>query len=125
MAAYRDREGVLHRMSAVCPHLKGMLTWNGSEGSWDCPHHASRFDSRGHVVNGPAIGDLQRLDSMGRAKDEQGIAKDRWTGRAELVPVGRGLGVQETPEAGAGHHGTWGLPGGPGAVSLSGPACTR
>lgn len=77
IAAYRDRDGALHRMSAVCPHLKGIVTWNGSEGSWDCPLHGSRFDCRGHVVNGPAIADLQRLTPAGKPKDEQGAVKDR------------------------------------------------
>lgn len=58
VAAYRDEEGRLHTMSAVCPHLKGIVTWNGSESTWDCPCHGSRFDCRGHVLNGPANSDL-------------------------------------------------------------------
>ena len=62
VAAFRDEGGELHRMSAVCPHMKCLVTWNGSEKSWDCPCHGSRFDCRGHVLNGPANSDLTHLD---------------------------------------------------------------
>lgn len=61
VAAYRDEHGELHRMSAVCPHLKCIVTWNSSERTWDCPCHGSRFDCRGHVLNGPANSDLEHL----------------------------------------------------------------
>ncbi|MDB5103551.1 MAG: puuB [Fibrobacteres bacterium] len=67
VAAYREEDGTLHRMSAVCPHLKCIVTWNGSESSWDCPCHGSRFDCRGHVLNGPANEDLAHLDPAGDA----------------------------------------------------------
>ncbi|MDQ3003065.1 MAG: FAD-dependent oxidoreductase, partial [Fibrobacterota bacterium] len=67
IAAYRDEQGVMHRMSAVCPHLKCIVTWNGSEKSWDCPCHGSRFNCRGHVLNGPANEDLAHLDSVVQA----------------------------------------------------------
>lgn len=62
VALYRDEGGELHRMSAVCPHLKCIVTWNGSERTFDCPCHGSRFDCRGHVLNGPANSDLEHLD---------------------------------------------------------------
>jgi glycine/D-amino acid oxidase-like deaminating enzyme/nitrite reductase/ring-hydroxylating ferredoxin subunit len=58
VAAYRDENGMLHEFSAVCPHLKCIVHWNGSEKSWDCPCHGSRFDALGHVLNGPAVSDL-------------------------------------------------------------------
>lgn len=59
VAAYRDDKGALHKFSAVCPHLKCIVRWNSCEKSWDCPCHGSRFDALGHVVNGPAISDLE------------------------------------------------------------------
>jgi len=62
VAAYRDDEGVLHRRSAICPHLGCVVTWNGVERTWDCPCHGSRFDCRGRVVNGPANRDLACVD---------------------------------------------------------------
>lgn len=58
VAVYRDDIGVLHELSAVCPHLKCIVHWDHTEKSWDCPCHGSRFDSLGHVINGPAVSDL-------------------------------------------------------------------
>lgn len=58
VAVYRDEEGELHRTSAVCPHLKCVVRWNGVERSWDCPCHGSRFDCHGKLIIGPAISDL-------------------------------------------------------------------
>jgi glycine/D-amino acid oxidase-like deaminating enzyme/nitrite reductase/ring-hydroxylating ferredoxin subunit len=58
IAAYRDDTGKLYERSAVCPHLGCIVSWNSAERSWDCPCHGSRFDSKGDVLNGPAIGPL-------------------------------------------------------------------
>jgi glycine/D-amino acid oxidase-like deaminating enzyme/nitrite reductase/ring-hydroxylating ferredoxin subunit len=62
VAVYRDLEGVTHACSAVCTHLGCIVHWNDAEKTWDCPCHGSRFDSRGHVVNGPALTDLPRVE---------------------------------------------------------------
>ena len=59
IAAYRDEQGALHKFSAVCPHLKCIVRWDACEKTWDCPCHGSRFDALGHVLNGPAIADLE------------------------------------------------------------------
>ncbi|HEX6321480.1 MAG TPA: FAD-dependent oxidoreductase [Burkholderiales bacterium] len=58
IAVYRDPQGALHERSAACPHLGCVVHWNGSEKTWDCPCHGSRFDCRGKVLNGPANRDL-------------------------------------------------------------------
>lgn len=58
VAVYRDEEGELHEHSAVCRHLGCIVRWNSFEKTWDCPCHGSRYDSHGHVVNGPANSDL-------------------------------------------------------------------
>lgn len=50
--------GVVCRLSAICPHLGGIVTWNNAERSWDCPLHGSRFDSTGRLLEGPATRDL-------------------------------------------------------------------
>jgi glycine/D-amino acid oxidase-like deaminating enzyme/nitrite reductase/ring-hydroxylating ferredoxin subunit len=63
IAAYRDEEGRLHKFSAVCPHLKCIVRWDGYEKTWDCPCHGSRFDALGHVLNGPAISDLEGISA--------------------------------------------------------------
>ena len=58
IAVYCDDSGRRHECSAVCPHLGGILSWNHSEETWDCPCHGSRFDKFGQVLNGPAITNL-------------------------------------------------------------------
>ena len=63
IAVYRDDRGKIHQLSAVCPHLYGIVHWNDTEKSWDCPCHGSRFDPYGKVVNGPAIVGLSPVES--------------------------------------------------------------
>jgi glycine/D-amino acid oxidase-like deaminating enzyme/nitrite reductase/ring-hydroxylating ferredoxin subunit len=58
VAVYRDEDGVVHSMSAVCVHLGCIVSWNMAEKTWDCPCHGSRFDALGVVINGPANTDL-------------------------------------------------------------------
>jgi nitrite reductase/ring-hydroxylating ferredoxin subunit len=62
VAAYRDEDGALHAVSAVCTHLGCVVQWNAAEKSWDCPCHASRFDVDGAVLQGPAVKDLGSRD---------------------------------------------------------------
>ena len=62
IAGYRDEEGKLHTVSAVCTHLGCIVAWNTAERSWDCPCHGSRFDHEGRVLHGPAVKDLQKKD---------------------------------------------------------------
>ncbi|AYF75851.1 FAD-dependent oxidoreductase [Nocardia yunnanensis] len=47
-------DGVTTSVSAVCPHLYGIVRWNAAERSWDCPLHGSRFAPDGSVLEGPA-----------------------------------------------------------------------
>jgi glycine/D-amino acid oxidase-like deaminating enzyme/nitrite reductase/ring-hydroxylating ferredoxin subunit len=63
IAAYRDPDGELHEMSAVCNHLGCIVHWNAAESTWDCPCHGSRFDKFGKVFNGPANHDLTRISA--------------------------------------------------------------
>jgi glycine/D-amino acid oxidase-like deaminating enzyme/nitrite reductase/ring-hydroxylating ferredoxin subunit len=60
VAAYRDDDGVLHTVAADCTHLGCRVAFNTAERSWDCPCHGSRFDVDGHVLQGPAVADLER-----------------------------------------------------------------
>lgn len=57
-AVYRDDDGVVHAVSAVCRHLGCIVAWNRAEKTWDCPCHGSRYDALGVVINGPANSDL-------------------------------------------------------------------
>jgi Rieske Fe-S protein len=64
IAVYCDEAGKLHERSGVCPHLGGIVAWNHSEKTWDCPCHGSRFDKSGKVVNGPAIANLSPAEEL-------------------------------------------------------------
>ncbi len=43
-----------------CPHMGCRLEWNPDEESYDCPCHGSRFDSKGHLIDGPAQTDCRK-----------------------------------------------------------------
>jgi Rieske Fe-S protein len=62
IALYRDENGTVHTFSAVCPHLKCIVRWDACEKTWNCPCHGSRFDALGHVLNGPAVSDLESVE---------------------------------------------------------------
>jgi Rieske Fe-S protein len=59
VAVYRDPQGQIHEMSAVCRHLGCIVNWNSLENTWDCPCHGSRYDAMGRVTQGPANSDLE------------------------------------------------------------------
>lgn len=52
---YRDEEGEVHAVSAICPHMRCVVEWNDAERTWDCPCHGSQFDCDGDVLHGPAV----------------------------------------------------------------------
>ena len=62
VAVSRDEDGGLHAVSAICTHLRCIVSWNVSEGTWDCPCHGSRFGVDGEVISAPATEPLERVD---------------------------------------------------------------
>ena len=60
LACYRDEQGDLTVLSAVCTHMGCHVGWNKAEKSWDCPCHGARFDPQGAVLDGPANAPLPK-----------------------------------------------------------------
>ena len=59
VAVYKEENGALHCVSAICPHLGGVVRWNAEAKSWDCPCHGSRFATDGTILNGPSPSGLE------------------------------------------------------------------
>ena len=74
VAVYKDAEGAVHRFSALCPHLQGVVCWNAAEKSWDCPVHGSRFSKDGVQVMGPAKAGLTPADASGEGPQKTAVA---------------------------------------------------
>ncbi|MEY9929066.1 glycine/D-amino acid oxidase-like deaminating enzyme/nitrite reductase/ring-hydroxylating ferredoxin subunit [Catenulispora sp. GP43] len=53
-AAFRDDSGLLHLVSALCPHRGCTVGFNDAEKTWECPCHGSRFGTDGALLQGPA-----------------------------------------------------------------------
>lgn len=77
VAVYRDEKGEVHECSAACPHLAGVVHWNPAMRTWDCPLHGSRFDAFGHVLDGPAIGNLAPVGEPVPLQEETHAAAPR------------------------------------------------
>jgi glycine/D-amino acid oxidase-like deaminating enzyme/nitrite reductase/ring-hydroxylating ferredoxin subunit len=73
LAVYKDEGGQIHKFSALCPHLKGVVCWNTAEKSWDCPVHGSRFSKDGVQLIGPAKAGLSPEDEGGKESQNQAI----------------------------------------------------
>jgi len=58
-SVYKDEDGNIHRLQAICNHRGCTLVWNTAEKTWDCPCHGSRYDYNGQVVHAPALMDLK------------------------------------------------------------------
>jgi glycine/D-amino acid oxidase-like deaminating enzyme/nitrite reductase/ring-hydroxylating ferredoxin subunit len=54
VAAFKDEQGIVHAVSAVCTHMGCIVGWNATDRTWDCPCHGSRFELSGEVIHGPA-----------------------------------------------------------------------
>ena len=60
-AAFRDDDGSVTMVSAVCTHMGCLVDWNKAERTWDCPCHGSRFMPDGSVIGGPAETPLPKV----------------------------------------------------------------
>jgi len=73
LAVYKDDSGKVHKFSAVCPHMKGVVCWNRLEKSWDCPVHGSRFSKDGVQLCGPAKSNLNPADQTGEGAQAKAV----------------------------------------------------
>lgn len=70
VAVYKDKDGVVHSISAVCTHQGCHVRFNNQEKTWDCPCHGSRYDIDGSVLHGPTCKSLKKIDISKEAKNE-------------------------------------------------------
>lgn len=63
IAAYRDENGQLIKLSPVCTHLGCHVNWNQNDRTWDCPCHGSRYNFDGNVIHGPAVHPLKKVEA--------------------------------------------------------------
>ncbi|MHB0858157.1 MAG: Rieske 2Fe-2S domain-containing protein [Anaerolineae bacterium] len=61
VAAYKDAQGTVIRLSLKCPHQGCDVAWNAEEKTWDCPCHESRFEPDGTLREGPAKVGMEHL----------------------------------------------------------------
>lgn len=73
IAVYKTESGEVRKMSALCPHMKGVVCWNHAEASFDCPVHASRFSSDGVCIMGPAKGNLNPENDEAKRALQQAV----------------------------------------------------
>jgi glycine/D-amino acid oxidase-like deaminating enzyme/nitrite reductase/ring-hydroxylating ferredoxin subunit len=62
VAAYRDEDGKMHRVSSICSHVGCTVHFNSFERCWDCPCHGSHFDVDGQELNAPATAPLKPVE---------------------------------------------------------------
>jgi nitrite reductase/ring-hydroxylating ferredoxin subunit len=62
LAVYKDDQGKVTTLTAVCPHLGCLVRWNPGETTWDCPCHGSRFGATGTRLHGPSTSDLTEAE---------------------------------------------------------------
>ncbi|MCK9246899.1 MAG: FAD-dependent oxidoreductase [Anaerolineaceae bacterium] len=64
IAAFRDEDGAIHAVSAVCTHMGCIVGWCENDRCWDCPCHGSRFALDGEVLHGPAVRPLKVMKAL-------------------------------------------------------------
>jgi glycine/D-amino acid oxidase-like deaminating enzyme/nitrite reductase/ring-hydroxylating ferredoxin subunit len=78
IALYKDEAGTLHAVNPTCTHAKCSVEWNGTEKSWDCPCHGSRFSCDGEMLTAPADKNLETISLrtlQTEVKETSGIGK--------------------------------------------------
>jgi glycine/D-amino acid oxidase-like deaminating enzyme/nitrite reductase/ring-hydroxylating ferredoxin subunit len=62
LAVYKDDQGAVTTLSAICPHLGCLVRWNPGDTTWDCRCHGSRLNATGRCLHGPSTRDLRKVE---------------------------------------------------------------
>jgi Rieske Fe-S protein len=74
--------------STVCPHLGCGVDWNDRTSKFDCPCHASSFDTDGRCLGGPSPRGLDELEVKLEGKDVFVRYQRFRTGTSKKEPLG-------------------------------------
>jgi Rieske Fe-S protein len=74
--------------STVCPHLGCGVDWNEKTGRFDCPCHASSFDTDGRCLGGPSPRGLDELEIHADGRDLLVRYQRFRTGTSTKEPLG-------------------------------------
>jgi nucleotide-binding universal stress UspA family protein/nitrite reductase/ring-hydroxylating ferredoxin subunit len=75
LAVFRDDDGAYHALVPKCTHLGCMVGWNGTDRTWDCPCHGSRYAISGEVIRGPAAKALTPAEVSVRGRKRRGLRR--------------------------------------------------
>jgi nitrite reductase/ring-hydroxylating ferredoxin subunit len=67
VAVSKSLDGAIRTVDARCTHLGCVVRHNRAEQTWDCPCHGSRFGLDGSVIDGPAVDDLETVETVAAA----------------------------------------------------------
>ena len=96
VAGFRDEQGEIHAVSAVCTHMGCLVGWNPVDRTWDCPCHGSRFALHGDVIHGPAVkplapysakegsGETVGVEEVARPQPREHFLRLAWAARSSL-----------------------------------------
>jgi menaquinol-cytochrome c reductase iron-sulfur subunit len=74
--------------STVCPHLGCGIDWNDKTGRFDCPCHASSFDTEGRCLGGPSPRGLDELAVTTDGDDVKVRYRRFQVGTPDKEPIG-------------------------------------
>jgi menaquinol-cytochrome c reductase iron-sulfur subunit len=77
------RDGAVHVLSPICPHLGCSIPWNEAKQQFICPCHVAVFAMDGNKISGPAPRSMDDLES----KVEDGVLKVRYQYFRQLIPT--------------------------------------
>lgn len=62
VGVYKNENGTVSAVKAVCTHMGCGITFNTTERSWDCSCHGTRYNTEGDVLTAPAVQPLEKID---------------------------------------------------------------